>query len=229
MRSASSVFLLSGVALTAISGSAFAGEGQAAATGVSVSTYSPGRTVVDWTGFYAGIHGGYLWGILDTDYFYDLDLEPNGPLAGVQAGGLFQNGRFVYGAEADFALATGDDQDCLFGCTEGFSADLQWLATLRAILGFAQDSYMVYATGGAAIGSLDIGIIDFGSVPTSDETLTGWTAGFGGSVRVSQRVSVNAQYLYFDLGDFSRDPSWGSPINYDVTGHTGRIAVNIHY
>ena len=224
-----SLSLLSGVAIATFSGVAYAGDSAGGATGVDVSTYSPGQTEVDWTGFYAGLHGGYLWADLDTDYFYNLGLEPNGPLAGVQAGGLFQNGRFVYGAEVDFALATGDDHDCLFGCSEGFSADLQWLATLRAILGFAQDNYMVYATGGAAIGSLDIGIIDFGSEPTSDETLTGWTVGFGGSYRVSQRVSINTQYLYFDLGDFSRDPSWGSPITYDVTGHTGRIAVNIHY
>jgi len=228
MKLASSASFLSTIALAAFSGAAAADDGKSELLGVDMSTNSPGQHMYDWTGFYAGVHGGYLWGDVDADYFSDLDISIDDPLFGAQAGALFQRGMFVFGAEADIALTSAGGQVCMFGCTEGFSADMEWLATLRGTAGIAFDKAYVYATGGAAIAGMDFGIIDFGSIPHFRETLTGWTAGAGASLRLSEHVSVNTQYLYFDLGDIMIDPSWGSPIDYSVTGHVARVGINIH-
>lgn len=189
--------------------------------------------VVDWTGVYAGVHAGYLWGELDsggagTPPGSSIDLD--GGLLGAQAGGLIQRGTFVFGAEIDAAIVNADGRYnyCCNG-QEGISADLEWLATLRAVAGLARGPVFVYGTGGFAFAGLDIHDYNFSSHRKYDETLTGWAAGIGGSVRLSEHVSVNGQYLYVDLGDFNVDPEWWGPsYKYSMTGHTARIAVNIH-
>ena len=74
--------------------------------------------VYDWTGPYIGVHAGY--GEASVDGVFDIsesqetppapeettfadDLDLNGFLGGVQAGYLFQNGQFIFGAEADIS------------------------------------------------------------------------------------------------------------------------------
>jgi opacity protein-like surface antigen len=45
---------------------------------------------------------------------------------------------------------------------------------------------------------------DFGSLTGSRETTeTGWTAGGGGAVAVTPHVSLEAEALYYDLGDIT--------------------------
>ena len=66
----------------------------------------------DWSGFYAGIHGGYSFGETDVSIAipgpfaaqYDID----GWLAGVQAGYNVQSGMWLFGFEADIAYSSID-------------------------------------------------------------------------------------------------------------------------
>jgi len=134
---------------------------------------------------------------------------------------------FVFGAEADIAL-TGADGGFVNCCGEGINADLEWLATLRGTAGIAFDKVHIYATGGVAFAGLDLNDVDGGLITNYSDTWTGWTAGAGGNIRLSERVSANAQYLYFDLGDTMIDPNWSGPFDFSMTGHVARIAINIH-
>src|SRR5579872_2731370 len=61
-----------------------------------------------WTGYYAGVHGG--WGWADSQFSFEYQSTPifpisearnSGPLAGAQIGANWQYGNVVYGAEVD--------------------------------------------------------------------------------------------------------------------------------
>lgn len=229
MKLASSASFLSTVALAAFSGIAVADDGRNELLGVDMSTNSHGQHMYDWTGFYAGVHGGYLWGDVDNanSGFGDFSIE--GPLFGAQVGAAIQNGMWVFGAEADIALVDADGRfiSCCAG-QEGLVADLEWLATLRATAGVAFDKVYVYATGGAAFAGVDFSVNNFGTMSNVSDTWTGWTVGAGGNLRLSERVSANAQYLYVDLGDSTVSTGWSSPLDYSMTGHVVRIGINIH-
>ena len=108
-----------------------------------------------WDGWYLG---GHLGGAADGD---------NDVVGGLQLGHNRQNGNIVYGAEGD--LSFGDD-------TTG---------SIRARLGFARQSWLVYGTAGLAIGDDD----------------TGLAAGGGIEYKVADSASIGAEALYYDLDD----------------------------
>ena len=73
--------------------------------------------LINWTGFYIGVHAGYSWGRWDGDLTFDPGTGPvqvfdpsnrkidaNGWLAGGQIGFNYQLGSFVFGSEADVAV-----------------------------------------------------------------------------------------------------------------------------
>ena len=229
MKRSFSASVLSTIALAAFPGAAAADDGKNELLGVDMSTNSPGQHMYDWTGFHAGVHGGYLWGDLDNANSGFGDFSINGPLFGVQAGAAVQNGMFVFGAEADFALSGADGGfiSCCAG-QEGLVADLEWLATIRGTAGMAFDKLHIYATGGVAFAGVDFTARNFGTTLNTSDTWTGWTIGAGGNFRISEQVSANAQYLYLDLGDSTVPTGWSSPLNYSMTGHVARIGINIH-
>jgi outer membrane immunogenic protein len=229
MKLTSSTSILSTIAFAAFSGAAAADDGKNELLGIDMSTNSPGQHMYDWTGFYAGIHGGYLWGDIENANSSFGDFSIDGALFGAQAGAAVQNGMFVFGAEADIAIsgAEGGFISCCAG-QEGLVADLEWLATLRGTAGVAFDKVYVYATGGVAIAGVDFSVNNFGIMSNVSDTWTGWTAGAGGNLRLSERVSANAQYLYLDLGDSTVPTGWSSPFNYSMTGHVMRVGINIH-
>jgi outer membrane immunogenic protein len=93
--------------------------------------------------------------------------------------------------------------------SEGVSAKLDWLATLRSRLGWAYDRYLLYGTGGVAFGgvhgagdfTLNIDQVPVLSIATSDrKTQVGWTAGAGVEGMITSNWSVKLEYLYTDLG-----------------------------
>jgi len=58
---------------------------------------------------------------------------------------------------------------------------LQWLGTDRARLGYAQDRFLIYATGGVAYGSVNATILNAGIFNIDNEThaRVGYTVGGG--------------------------------------------------
>lgn len=204
----------------------------------------------DWTGAYVGVFGGYAWGSADLSSditspapvptSLDADADMDGWLGGAQIGYDYDIGTgFVIGAVADWAI-TGLESDsvCLedFGlsCTaedraepdhaEGH-ANMDWLATFRARAGFAAGDALIYATGGLAVASVEINVDDLeflGDNYSDTDTLTGWTAGAGIEYRLTENVSVGAEYLYVDLGsvETSYEVSVGAPDNTEIDSET---------
>jgi outer membrane immunogenic protein len=190
-----------------------------------------------WTGFYIGGNLGYGWGNntnpaisfvdpgagLGTAFFFASggnqyqNMNPKGVIGGGQIGYDWQAGNWVLGGVADFQgsgmKASSNPLVNLPGFNanigEPLSAKINWLGTVRARLGVAQQNWLFYGTGGLAYGQVNstIGnVIPAPGFPTfvmaGSQTTTkiGWAAGAGVEYKVASNWSVGLEYLYFNLG-----------------------------
>ena len=115
--------------------------GPAFAADLPVKAPPPPALAWSWAGFYLGAHGGYGWGRNDFSEVVALfptiavgSIDPNGWVAGGQAGYNWQNGRWVAGVELDGGAT---DMRGESTPTARFSArqDVKYLGTLRARAG----------------------------------------------------------------------------------------------
>jgi len=176
----------------------------------------------------AGIPGGGVApGVINPISTVSAANSPSGALGGLQLGYNWQPGPWVLGAEGDFdwSGAKSSIQDSNFlassvvvapaALTYGNEEKLRWLATARARLGWADDSFLWYITGGAAWGRIQsnynfqaTGSTVFLTPPaafSANTTKAGWVVGGGvetmlGWMGASNRWSAKLEYLYVDLG-----------------------------
>jgi len=165
---------------------------------------------VNWTGIYLGVNGGFTFGGSDwTDSVTGASsniFNTSGFVFGGTLGANYQAGSWVFGVEADgdwadssgFGTFTTTSTTSL--CAGGCLTKNTWLATARGRAGYAFDRFLVYGTGGAALGNVQA---NFSNDPVSSVTKTGWTAGAGVEVAVAPRWSAKAEYLFVDLGNGS--------------------------
>jgi outer membrane immunogenic protein len=219
------VTLGSALALAALSSSAFAADMAAEA-----------QAVHNWSGFYAGIVGGYSFG--ETS-FYDAptgDRSIPGDLTGVSGGVTLgynvQSGSWVFGAEADISAAdisgTSANNTGVFGCGGALCyADVTWLATVRGRVGYAFGSTMPFLTAGLAVGNAEGEYTN--GFPNSD-TLTGFTVGAGLEHAFSDKISAKLEYLYTDLGTLDVGPFCiGGQCKSDFVFSTVRVGLNYKF
>jgi outer membrane immunogenic protein len=69
-------------------------------------------------------------------------------------------------------------------------------------VGFAFDRFLPYFTGGLAVGDINASL-PLPALPGGSITNAGWTVGAGLEVGVISNVSLKAEYLYVDLGNFN--------------------------
>ena len=121
--------------------------------------------VYNWTGIYFGINGGWGWGSqealnLITNRFEGDSVSFSGGVFGGTAGAQIQSGHVVIGFEADLDWA-GLKGSATFVPTVGgvpvnpaainATTSIDWEATARARVGYAEANWLFYATGGLAI------------------------------------------------------------------------------
>lgn len=86
--------------------------------------------------------------------------------------------------------------------------EADWMAALRPRLGWAQDHWQVYATGGLALTRLKLTTSyddNFGgtgahSRESTSKTKLGWAAGMGAEYALDQNWALNMQVLHTDFG-----------------------------
>lgn len=167
----------------------------------------------DWTGPYVGLQAGYGWNetALNVDRLAgtaDIDADSfdrDGFIGGLHAGYLFQEDSLVFGIEGDIEYSDMKGQTDLFieSTDEGdIESNIDWLGSLRLRAGFAMDRALIYATGGLAVGGVelesDINPVLFDE--SDSETKLGWTVGGGVEYAVADDLSVRLEYRYTDLG-----------------------------
>lgn len=150
------------------------------------AAYSP-TPAYQWTGAYAGLVGGYGWANGSDN------LDSNGWIGGGFLGYNVQtNQHLVVGVEGDVTATSKDGNG--------------WDSTLRGRLGYAWDRFMIYGTGGLAVGGLK------DTTTSQSTTKVGWTAGAGLEAALSDKVTGRVEYRHTDLGAF---PSGGSSYTSD--------------
>ena len=163
----------------------------------------------NWTGFYAGINGGYGWGESTWSVLPGTRSKPAGGLIGGTVGYNIQAGAFVFGVEGDF------DWSGLSGsvaCVPGLAiceTSTDWLATFRGRIGYAMDRFLPYLTGGGAIADVKVtaGLPLLGVAISSSNSQLGWTLGGGIEYAFMSNWTAKVEYLHVDLGHYDSGPA----------------------
>lgn len=201
--------------------------------------YAP-ASAYNWTGFYVGVNAGAAFGssCRNVTPFYPgfagtwggttctSGNDSGSFVGGGQLGYNFQNGNFVFGAEADFeGLSSKSRSNSTFvtgpvGLIPGGTyvvnggRDPSFLGTVRLRGGIAADRALFYVTGGLAYGSTS-GSVTANYYPTgiagplgagfaaqgNSGTRTGWTLGAGVEYAFTQNITARVEYLYANMGN----------------------------
>jgi len=193
-----------------------------------------------WTGFYAGVNGGYGWSGTDSTVYaeaiYGLNLanptvatsavkgfEKAGGFGGGQIGYNIQRGQFVYGVEADIqgsciggsASASATANDIASGTTVSSNTSrnsgLDWFGTVRGRLGYAVDNALIYGTGGFAYGGVS------GKAST---TLSWLSPGFLPGTRpfTADTGATKTGYAVGAGVEYALTPQWSVKAEYQYIG-----------
>lgn len=212
----------------------------AADVGAPVYKAAP-SSVFNWGGCYMGGNGGWLKNDskittkdndpLPADLTAVLTVEHSftnsGATVGMQGGCNWQSSQFVYGIEGDFNWSGLDRTiNTAFAVipilpggsgfaarNESLSQNVKWFSTVRGRIGYASDTWLLYATGGLAFGEVDSSLNVVGIAPgvgivgawngSTDLTRVGWTAGAGIEHAFNRNWTAKVEYLYVDLGSFT--------------------------
>jgi outer membrane immunogenic protein len=239
-------FLLGSVALAAM----IAGPAMAADMPLKAP---PPVVVYSWTGCYVGGHVGGKSSRADVAYGTNvLAIAPgtpatdsiymSGALVGAQIGCQYQfAGGWLIGIEGDGSWTQSDGQ----GVETAFPAfrvqtTERWLATARGKLGYAWDKWMVYATGGGAWAGLETKnwlsafvIAGAGPAAIQQNTLNGWTVGFGAEYALGYGWSIKGEYLYMDFSEstyfFPTHPVAGAEFRTHLRQSVARFGMNYKF
>jgi outer membrane immunogenic protein len=221
-----------------------------------------------WTGFYLGGNLGGAWGSFDprtstvfspVGYFVltsipaigavgAQSIKPSGFTGGVEAGYNWQWGNLVLGVEADFdylGLRGKSSGGAVYPCCApstfavNSSVHSDWLFTARPRVGFANNNWLFYATGGLAVTNIN-GSFTFSDTfapGTESGSLSNTKAGYaiGGGVEAGlwNNWTVKAEYLYVNFGRVSTTssnfaafvPAQAFPTN--VFTHSAELTANL--
>jgi outer membrane immunogenic protein len=188
----------------------------------------PAGAAFSWSGCYIGGTAGGAWersnytgtptgSWIGTVDFSNVSTVTTGKLnsqsaiGGGEIGCNWQSGPIVFGLEGDLsswglssssAATLPDPGNPGFVMNGSTSVSSHWLGTVRPRLGFANNNWLFYVTGGAAFTRATFaqsvfftatGSTQAGSVTNS---LTGWTVGGGVEVGLTSNWLIKAEYLY---------------------------------
>lgn len=194
-------------------------------------------------GFIGGLQAGYSW------VFGPGGLQSSWDQPDVSTAVLF-------GLEADISVL-GADADEYFtrGCVcpvpldrevgTRTDPDLDFLSTFRARAGLVLGNFLIYGTGGLAIGQIDLDATvevdpdDLTFKSGRSVTKAGYVFGGGIEHAFTDRLSIRAEYLHYDLGTqdtwLIEQPGGGEAPNdfvrfkYDLSGDIVRAGINYSF
>jgi outer membrane immunogenic protein len=217
----------------------------------------PVVVIFNWTGFYAGIHGGGGFGTTNEAplpfIFPGAVISPapvgvdiRGGLVGGQFGANYQVGSVVFGGEAQGSWANlSGSTNCASTVTPlggppavisgSCSTRMNGLGTIAGRWGIAQDRLLGYAKGGAAWASDSYGITTpsavFPLTFNAKEVKWGWMVGAGVEYAFNDFWSVKAEYNYMDFGSrglrFTSD--LGAQMDVNISQRLNVVKFGINY
>lgn len=201
--------------------------------------FSPGSgtalpDTINWSGIYGGVVGGAMMASASTmEYSGPWDLgtysltDWAGTIGGV-VGVNKQIGNFVYGLEGDISWTSFDQAHLFSGGSSRNAASMDWLATVRARVGLAAGSSMIYATGGLAIADMHH---EFDDNPNPEvvinETVVGLAVGAGFEHDFGNGWSGRLEAMHVALPSIV-DTTYDTtdyPMNFTTTSNIARFSI----
>jgi outer membrane immunogenic protein len=178
--------------------------------------------------------------------------------AGLQAGYNYQSGNWVFGGEVDFeylGVRGSNSSNTIFPSTlpggaagppatffnTSTSVSADWLFTARPRIGWAVQDWLLYATGGLAVGresfSQNIALLaPFVENSSFTTARVGWTVGAGVEYAIARNWSIRGEYLHVDLGTVNTTGTLTPPSpgvtqtgSVRVTTEIARGGINYHF
>lgn len=187
--------------------------------------------VYNWSGFYAGVMGGYGW--QDKFTFQSAavpDTHVRGGFGGGQIGYNWQfGGPWVFGIEVDAAGA-----GIQYYFENGTGTEIRSLGSVTGRMGWAFGPTLLYAKGGWGWADNKLtAFAGFGGGPLSmvsdSQVHSGWTAGAGAEYMFAPAWSAKIEYMYADYGDknYFKDLARGASAGLGI--HTVKAGINYHF
>jgi outer membrane immunogenic protein len=236
-------FVVATLAAAGFSHAAFAADIPAKAPKVaSVQTAVAANPV--WSGWYAGISGGYGWAEVEqTDAipFSSGRYDTSGGLIGATLGANWQSGSVVYGLETDLSWAkiegsttgAGSPTGPCSGSPAHCDSEIRALGSARGRIGLAWGNLLPYITGGLAYADVRGSEGVAGAGGAGSKWVYGWTIGTGLEAVLAPQWTGKVEYLYVDLGDHHvfNDVFVGTTFaeNLDITAHILRAGLNYRF
>jgi outer membrane immunogenic protein len=245
--------ILGTVAILAIGGAAHAADYKRPVLKAPPIAPAP---VLSWTGFYAGLNGGYSFGHARSTVFSgtasEVDVSTTW-LLGVEADFQITGERAGLGVNGGSTRTTvlGGDFNLVTSLAAANSYSMPWFGTFRGRLGVVADpAILLYATGGLAVADVKYSTQSFltgqlfgpgatGTIPagpavtvagtefSEKQTRVGFTVGAGVEYKVTQSWSGKLEYLYVDLGRSSYFSGIaGTQTDVRFRDHVARAGIN---
>lgn len=187
--------------------------------------YTQNITLKDWTGFHVGANFGLGGNGVSIAYLEAGEgtrrMNSFGFLGGVEAGydRQFSN-QIVIGGVLDWQLtsisayrkkieppAEPEPGVIDIAGTNGLKYRILNLGNLRARIGYSMGSFLPYVTAGFAMGQTKFNQYDPSDIVSTQQTRTrqqtGFTAGAGFEYAIASSWTFKADYLYYNLGQFT--------------------------
>ena len=210
------VILTSSVALASLSSASIAADAPIYQPDLPVEVYGDPTDAGKWTGFYAGAH---LGGVTTQD-LANLNADNVRFSGGVQGGYLQQFGMFVMGAELEASVAN----DLTYALAPGAALRENWSIVAKGRAGVALGDTLLYGTAGLSLANLE----GTGTAVASTETNAGIAFGAGVEQRLTDQLSIRAEYLqtqYLDVGS----SVGGIGRTDNLTNHALNVGLNFHF
>ena len=172
-------------------------------------------------GFTGGIEGGYNYKYKSSGLLLGFETDFDAMNLDQHVTKTFQPSLTVNPPPATPPTAT---------VTQSLKTD--WLWTLRPRIGWVTGRWLLYGTGGLAVGNVkqtasyaDNLLPPNSAILSRSDTQVGWVAGVGAGYAIGSNWSIKAEWLYADLGTVSA--SAATPGGYAVIGSSGQIRSNI--
>jgi outer membrane immunogenic protein len=188
-----------------------------AAAAVASMTPAQAQQVTNpWNGFYVGLNGGYAW--QDTGGTFDSaqtvtslnGLDLSGAVVGGQVGYNWQSAQLLLGVEFDAMTLAGGGEGINAPSTPAavLDADMNYLASVRARLGWAINNWLLFGSVGWGFSEFEfnqnIPSTNFSTKTRLDDS--GLAYGGGVEWMMAYGVSLRAEYLRYDIGASSPLP-----------------------
>ena len=200
----------------------------------------PVTQTTTWTGLNLGVQAGVAFGNSDNGANFNTsnpvfgsgvfnDDDNAGFIGGAHIGYDYQfQNNVVVGAVADINYIDAETNRSYTTPSNGTfnsNSDINYLGTVRAKLGYAFDSVLVYGSGGLAYAGVD-NDVSAPSIPgysfdsNGDDADIGYSVGAGVDVMATQNLSFGVEYLYTNLGSNEQSVTGTNTVTGDTIRYT---------